>query len=92
VPQSHIYHQFVIRANNRDQLRAFLQSHEIGTEVYYPVPFHRQQCFADLGYSDDRFPVANDAAARSLALPLFAELTDDEIEHIVEAIAQFYKA
>ena len=92
VPQSHIYHQFVIRANNRDQLRAFLQSHEIGTEVYYPVPFHRQQCFADLGYSDDPFPVANDAAARSLALPLFAELTDDEIEHIVEAIAQFYKA
>ncbi|GIV50385.1 MAG: hypothetical protein KatS3mg038_0906 [Candidatus Kapaibacterium sp.] len=90
VPGSHIYHQFVILAAERDRLRAFLQAQGIGTEVYYPVPFHRQQCFVELGFSDDDFPVANKAAAQSLALPMFAELSKDEIAAVVEAIAAFY--
>jgi len=89
VPGSHIYHQFVILAAERDRLRAFLQAQGIGTEVYYPVPFHRQQCFVELGFSDDDFPVANKAAAQSLALPMFAELSEDETAAVVEAIAAF---
>lgn len=88
---SHIYHQFVVLAHHRDRLRAFLSQHGVGTEVYYPVPFHRQQCFASLGYRDEDFPVANDAAARVLALPMYAELQPDEIATVVELIARFYQ-
>jgi dTDP-4-amino-4,6-dideoxygalactose transaminase len=91
IPSGHIYHQFVILADRRDQLRSYLQQQGIGTEVYYPVPFHRQECFRSLGYADEYFPVANDAAARSLALPMYAELRRDEIEHVVAAIAAFYQ-
>lgn len=91
VPSGHIYHQFVILADRRDQLRSYLQQQGIGTEVYYPVPFHRQECFRSLGYADENFPVANDASARSLALPMYAELRQDEIEHVVAAIAAFYQ-
>lgn len=90
VPGSHIYHQFVVLADDRDRLRTFLHTQGIGTEVYYPVPFHRQKCFAALGFSDEDFPVANVAAARSLALPMFAELSDEEIAAVVGAIAEFY--
>lgn len=87
---THIYHQFIVLVEQRDALRQFLASRGISTEVYYPVPFHRQQCFADSGYVDEDFPVANDAAARVLALPMFAELRQEEIEEVVTAIAQFY--
>ncbi len=90
VREGHIYHQFVVRVRDRDRLRAYLQQQGIGTEVYYPVPFHRQECFRDLGYDDTQFPVANDAAERSLALPMYAELRQDEIERVVSAIAEFY--
>ncbi len=87
---THIYNQFVIRVADRDDLRRHLQARRIGTEIYYPVPFHQQACFRDLGRASDRFPVAERAAATSLALPIFGELTADEQRHVVRTIAGFY--
>ena len=88
----HIYNQFVIRGRDRDALRAHLESRRIGTEIYYPVPFHRQPCFADLHVPQDAFPVADRAAETSLALPIFGELTPEQQRHVVSSIAEFYGA
>jgi len=87
---THIYNQFVIRVPDRDDLRRHLRAHRIGTEIYYPVPFHLQACFRELGRASDRFPVADRAASTSLALPIFGELTADEQRHVVRTIAGFY--
>ena len=89
---THIYNQFVIRVADRDGLRAHLTANRIGTEIYYPVPFHRQACFASLVRPDDRFPVADQAAATSLALPIYAELTMEQQRHVVQTIAGFVNA
>jgi dTDP-4-amino-4,6-dideoxygalactose transaminase len=88
---SHIYNQFVVRGQGRDRLRAHLQRSRIGTEIYYPVPFHRQACFADLGHDLNAFPAADDAAATSLALPIYGELTMAQQTTVVDAIARFYE-
>lgn len=88
----HIYNQFVIRAPRRDDLRAHLDARQIGTEVYYPVPFHLQQCFAHLPYEPGDFPEAERAAAETVALPIYGELTRDQIAHVVAAIRDFYAA
>jgi dTDP-4-amino-4,6-dideoxygalactose transaminase len=88
----HIYNQFVIRAPRRDELRAFLETRRIGTEVYYPVPFHQQQCFEYLGHKPGDFPEAERASAETLALPIFGELTRAQLEHVVTAIRDFYAA
>lgn len=87
---THIYNQFVIRVEARDALRAHLAACNIGTEIYYPVPFHRQPCFAGLGRASDRFPVADRAAGTSLALPIYGELTPAQQGHVVDSIAEFY--
>ena len=87
----HIYNQFVIRGPHRDDLRAFLAAKQIGTEIYYPVPFHRQACFAGLAPLD-AFPQADAAANTSLALPIYGELTPAQLEEVVNAIAAFYAA
>lgn len=87
---THIYNQFVIRVPDRDDLRRHLQARRIGTEIYYPVPFHQQACFRELGRDSDRFPVAERAATTSLALPIFGELTAGEQRHVVRTIAGFY--
>lgn len=90
-PQAHhIYHQYVIRVQQRDKLREFLKDHGVGSEVYYPVPLHLQKCFAYLGYVEGDLPEAERAAAEVLALPMFAELEEDEQRCVVEAIAEFY--
>ena len=89
---THIYNQFVIRGAHRDQLRAHLTSRQIGTEIYYPVPFHRQECFQDVTRPGERYPVADHAAASSLALPIYGELTADQQRHVVGSIAEFYES
>ena len=74
---------------DRDGLRAFLDEQGIGTEVYYPVPLHLQECYADLGYTQGDFPVSEAASERTLALPIFAELHQDQIVFVVEQIKTF---
>ena len=86
----HIYHQYVIRAQRRDQLRQFLADRKIGTEIYYPIPLHLQPAFAYLGYCEGDLPESERAAREVLALPMFPELTEDEQQWVVESIAEFY--
>ena len=86
----HIFHQYVVRAYRRDELREFLTARKIGTEIYYPIPLHLQPCFAYLGYREGDFPEAEHAAKEVLALPIFPELTEDEQRRVVSSIADFY--
>jgi dTDP-4-amino-4,6-dideoxygalactose transaminase len=87
---THVFHQYVIRAPRRDELRAHLTALRIGSEIYYPVPLHLQTALKGLGYKAGDFPHAEEAAAEVLALPMYPELRDDEQEVVVEAIRGFY--
>jgi len=87
----HIFHQYVIRVPRRDDLRAFLTSHKIGSEIYYPLPLHLQQALSTLGYKAGDFPESERAATEVLALPMYPELREDEQDTVVEAIRQFYR-
>jgi dTDP-4-amino-4,6-dideoxygalactose transaminase len=91
LPQAfHIFHQYVIRVERRDELREFLANKKIGSEVYYPVPLHLQQCFGYLGYAEGDLPESERAASDVLALPMFPELTSEEQATVVSAISEFY--
>lgn len=90
VESRHIYNQFVIRVEKRDELWERLKKRSVGTEVYYPVPFHLQECFADLGYKPGDFPESAKAALETLALPIYPELTAEQAEYVVDSIAEFY--
>jgi len=86
----HVFHQYVIRAQRRDQLRKFLAERKIGSEIYYPLPLHLQPAFSYLGLKAGDLPVSEQAAREVLALPMFPELTEAEIRWVVESIADFY--
>jgi dTDP-4-amino-4,6-dideoxygalactose transaminase len=91
LPQAfHIFHQYVVRVPKRDELRHFLAERGIGSEVYYPVPLHQQQSLEYLGYSIGNLPHTDAAAKDVLALPIFPELTNEEVKRVVDAIAEFY--
>jgi len=88
----HVYHQYVIRVPKRDELRAFLTERKIESEIYYPVPLHLQESLKSLGYKRGDFPESERAADEVLALPMYAELREDEQEIVVDAIAEFYSS
>ena len=90
VADRHIFNQYVIRVSQRDQLKAALQQQGVGTEVYYPVPMHLQECFAYLGYKVGAFPESERAANETVALPVYPELTDGQARYVVECIRQFF--
>ncbi len=86
----HTYHQYVIRAKNRDKLQSFLKEKGVPTAVYYPLPLHLQKCFTYLGYQAGDFPQSEKAAAEVLALPIYPELTQGQQDYIVASIRDFY--
>jgi dTDP-4-amino-4,6-dideoxygalactose transaminase len=85
----HIYNQYIIRVEKRDELREYLAKNDIGTEIYYPVPFHLQECFNDLDYKKGDFPLSEKAADTSLALPVYPELSEEQINYVVQKIKEF---
>jgi dTDP-4-amino-4,6-dideoxygalactose transaminase len=91
VPGRHIFNQYVIRVPHRDQLQAALQKRGIGTEVYYPVPMHLQECFAYLGQGAGAFPESERAANETLAIPVHPELTEEQARYVVDCIHEFYE-
>jgi dTDP-4-amino-4,6-dideoxygalactose transaminase len=86
----HIYHQFVVRAPRRDELKAFLNEQGVYAEIFYPVPLHLQECFRFLGYQEGDLPVAEAAAREVLALPIFPELGEERLEYVIEKVWEFY--
>jgi len=87
----HIFHQYVIRVQERDRLKQFLMENGIGTDIYYPLPLHLQECYSFLKYRRGDLPVSEKASEESLALPIYPELREDEQEYVVDQIKAFYK-
>jgi len=86
----HIFNQYVINTPRRDELKAHLLDKGIGTEIYYPVPLHLQECFSNLGYSSGSFPVSEEAAKKTLALPIYPELTPDQQAYVADTVHEYF--
>jgi dTDP-4-amino-4,6-dideoxygalactose transaminase len=87
----HVYNQYTIRAPKRDDLRAYLKDKGVGTEIYYPLPMHLQNCYKNLGHHKGSFPISEQAAEEVLSLPVFAELSEEHLAYVVDTIAEFYR-
>jgi dTDP-4-amino-4,6-dideoxygalactose transaminase len=87
----HIYNQYCIRAERRDELRSWLTEHGVGAEIYYPLPLHMQQCFAYLGHKPQDFPESLRASQETLALPIYPELTESQLQYVVDTIARLFR-
>jgi dTDP-4-amino-4,6-dideoxygalactose transaminase len=85
----HIFNQYVIRVSRRNELQSYLQSKGVGTEVYYPVPMHLQECFSYLGHKPGAFPESEQAANETLALPVQPELTEAQLRYVVDCVREF---
>jgi dTDP-4-amino-4,6-dideoxygalactose transaminase len=85
-----VFHQFTIRHPRRDALREHLKANDVGTDLIYPVPLHRQKCYAHLGYAEGSLPVAERAAQNCVSLPIFPELTDAQVEHVIQSVNTFH--
>src|ERR1051325_4658193 len=86
-----IFNQYTIRAQRRDELQGYLKEKGIGTSVYYPLPLHQQPCFAYLGYREGSCPESERAAKEVLSLPIYPELTRDQLDEVVDAVRAFYE-
>jgi dTDP-4-amino-4,6-dideoxygalactose transaminase len=87
----HIYNQYVLRVRDRNPLRQHLMAAGVGTEIYYPVPLHLQKCFAYLGHANGEFPASERAAEETVALPIYPELDEAQMQYVVDAVADFYR-
>jgi dTDP-4-amino-4,6-dideoxygalactose transaminase len=87
----HIFNQYIVRAKNRDALKTHLTARNVGTEIYYPVPLHLQQCFAYLKHKPGDFPESERAATETLALPVYPELTRAQLDHVIASVEEFYR-
>ncbi|TKB57198.1 MAG: DegT/DnrJ/EryC1/StrS family aminotransferase [Nitrospira sp.] len=87
----HVYNQFTVRVPKRDELRAFLKEKGVGTEVYYPLPMHLQNCYRELGHEKGSFPLSEQAAEEVMSIPIYPELTEAQQGYVVETIAEFYR-
>ncbi len=88
----HVFNQYTLRAQKRDELMAYLKEHEIGHKVYYPVPLHLQECYQPLGYAKGDFPVSEQLAQEVLSLPIYPELTHSQMESVVKRVSEFYNS
>ena len=91
VTNRHVFNQYVLRVSRRDDLRSFLQKKGVGTEVYYPVPLHLQECFLNLGYGEGSLPESENAARDTVAIPVFPELRETQARYVVDCIREFYE-
>ncbi len=89
--EEHVFHQYTLRAKRRDELLAFLHQREIGAAVYYPVPLHRQPCFADLPGVNRPLPVTERLSAEVISLPIYPELRGEQVDHVLDSLAEFHR-
>ena len=89
--EAHVFHQYVVRSHDRDALRAHCAAAGVGVQIYYPLPLHLQPPLARFGFRAGDFPVAERAAREVLALPMYPELTDAQVETVVETVARFHR-
>ena len=86
----HIYNQYIVRVDKRDEMREFLTKNEIGTEIYYPVPFHLQECFKKPWHKKGDFLISEFSADKSIAIPIYPELNDEQLVYVVETFKKFF--